>query len=70
MKLLDEDGAVILTLRDNGRGFKPDQVERTMGHGLRNMQDRTTAIGGRLAFNSSGGTGTEVQVRLPKPAGG
>ncbi len=70
VKLLDEDGAVVLTLRDNGRGFKPDQVERTVGHGLLNMQDRTTAIGGRLILNSSGGTGTEVQVRLPKRAGG
>jgi signal transduction histidine kinase len=57
---------VELVLRDNGRGFKPAQVERRVGHGLMNMRDRAEAIGGELTINSPENQGTEIRVRAPK----
>jgi signal transduction histidine kinase len=64
--LQEQNGQVMLTLRDDGRGFDPAQVERRMGHGLNNMQDRAQAAGGQLVIESPPGRGTEVRVCMPK----
>jgi signal transduction histidine kinase len=60
---------VQLSLRDNGRGFDAGQVERRVGHGLMNMQDRVMALSGELTIHSPAGQGTEVRVTLPKRNG-
>ncbi len=68
--LLREEGeAVLLTLRDNGRGFDPAEVEQRLGHGLLNMRDRAAAIGAELNIAHRNGGGTEVRVRVPTRAG-
>lgn len=60
------DGAVQLTLCDNGQGLKPNQTERRMGHGLRNMQDRSRAVGATLNLGPGpNGQGTEIRVSVP-----
>ena len=68
VRLLDQGADVMLSLRDNGRGFQPDQVEHRVGHGLMNMQDRAAALGGQLVIESPLGQGTDVQVTVPKRA--
>jgi signal transduction histidine kinase len=60
------DRHVELMLRDNGRGFNPEQVEHRVGHGLTNMRDRAEAIGGELTIGSPDNQGTEVRVRAPR----
>jgi two-component system, NarL family, sensor histidine kinase DevS len=62
---------VTLSLRDNGRGFNLAQAERRVGHGLMNMRDRATALGGELVIEQPDSGGTEVRVSLPgsRPAG-
>ena len=59
-----------LMLRDNGRGFTPDDPARiasgfgdrlTPGNGLANMRQRLAKIGGRCEIRSAPGHGTEVE---------
>jgi signal transduction histidine kinase len=56
-----DDGALGITVRDDGAGFAPI-VRR--GRGLDNMQRRAHELGGRLRVRSDGG-GTTVELRLP-----
>lgn len=47
-----------LTIRDDGRGFEPN--EKTGGNGLANMAARARQSGGRLAIMSRPGQGTTI----------
>lgn len=58
----DHDG-VVLTVRDNGRGFEPGKVRR--GHGLANMEARALQNGGRFSIHSAPGEGAEIRVFFP-----
>jgi signal transduction histidine kinase len=60
----DADGVVRLTIRDNGRGFHPDQVDGR-GFGLRGMAERAESLGGTLTVTSKPQGGTEVAARIP-----
>ncbi len=65
VSLTHAGGSVQLALRDNGRGFNPHEVQRRVGHGLVNIQDRAQALGGQAAIESPEGRGTEVRVLIP-----
>jgi signal transduction histidine kinase len=58
-----------IVISDNGRGFSlaPDDA---LADGLRNMRQRMTDIGGRLAIDSEPGAGTSVTLNFPLPSGG
>jgi signal transduction histidine kinase/ligand-binding sensor domain-containing protein len=60
-----QDDAVLLTIRDDGRGFRPDSVGPTnAGHwGLANMRERAAHIGASFSLVSEPGRGTSVEVR-------
>jgi signal transduction histidine kinase len=45
-----------LSISDTGRGFDP----ATIGHGLTNMKDRLSAIGGQLVIDTAPGRGTRI----------
>lgn len=64
VRLVDEGASVLLSIRDNGKGFNPDEVQRRVGHGLMNMRDRAAAAGGELLLESPAGGGVDVRVRL------
>lgn len=55
--------SVDLEIRDNGRGFDPQNLGA--GVGLRGMQDRATALGGTLTLDTAPGKGAHVRVSLP-----
>jgi two-component system, NarL family, sensor kinase len=60
--------AVTLTIRDDGAGFSPSEVEaaRTEGHlGLRLITDLAADAGAVLTLTSAPGKGTTVQVEVP-----
>ncbi len=59
-----EDGMLHLEIRDDGIGGADPN-----GHGLVGMDDRLTALGGRLEVDSPAGGGTRVAARLPLHAG-
>ena len=56
--LRHEGSGLAFEVRDDGRGFG-DQVRA--GAGLINMDDRVSAVGGRLRVTSAPGSGTTVQ---------
>jgi PAS domain S-box-containing protein len=57
-----DPGAVELSIRDDGRGFDPEQTPA--GHyGLSMMRERATAIGATLTITSRPGHGTEIVIR-------
>ena len=55
---------VLMQVIDNGRGFNPEIKQRMLGHGLSNIEERATAIGGAWHIASGSGQGTTVTVRL------
>ena len=60
----DEHGGV-LEIDDDGRGFDPAAATGT-GQGLRNLQERATALGGHTEIDSTPGEGTRVRVTIPR----
>jgi two-component system, NarL family, sensor histidine kinase UhpB len=61
--LLQKANVLRLEIRDNGRGFSIDQVEK--GNGLRNMKDRAGTIRGNLIMESEPTRGTAILLELP-----
>jgi signal transduction histidine kinase len=57
-----EPERLLLSIQDDGRGFNPQQ-ERGMG--LIGMEERVSALGGRLIVESASGEGTLLRVALP-----
>jgi PAS domain S-box-containing protein len=68
--LQDRDGGVLLTIRDDGRGFNVEDVPLNRpGHlGLQAIRERAEMAHGRLAIQSVPGGGTTVEVWIPRPA--
>jgi signal transduction histidine kinase len=57
------DGALRLTVRDNGPG--PSTGARTVGHGLLGMRERAAAVGGDLRTGTGVAGGFVVSATLP-----
>jgi signal transduction histidine kinase len=56
--------AIILEIRDNGRGF--DSASSFPGHlGLLSMRERLKNLGGVLSIESTPGQGTTIRARVP-----
>lgn len=66
-----DDGVLVVSIRDDGQGFDPARVQPGAWprFGLQTMRERAEAVGGTFAVRSAGGSGTEVEVRLPLPHG-
>jgi PAS domain S-box-containing protein len=62
IRLLRDDRNLILMIEDDGTGVKS---ENPAGMGIRNMQDRSKAIGSSLTIDSTPGTGTTVRCAVP-----
>jgi signal transduction histidine kinase/ligand-binding sensor domain-containing protein len=60
---------VALEVRDDGRGFAPEEAPHSPSdhYGLTGMRERAAAIGGTLEVTSEPGTGTTVRLRAPAP---
>ena len=66
VRLSWEPGALLLSVKDDGRGFVPNSSPA--GHyGLRNMQERAGRFGGALVIDSAPGQGTTISLSLPIP---
>jgi two-component system, NarL family, sensor kinase len=59
---------VVLSVKDDGRGFEVDRLltrEGSGGFGLTGMIERTRLLGGRLQVESEPGEGTRIRVTVP-----
>jgi signal transduction histidine kinase len=61
------DGRLVLSIRDDGIGFDPDQLPRIgrQHFGLLVMRERIESLGGRLAITSAPGSGATVTATIP-----
>ena len=68
IELVESEGELALTVRDNGSGF-PDRSLRQEGrYGLLGMRERALALGGRLDIDTPPGGGGRITVHLPLAA--
>jgi signal transduction histidine kinase len=65
----DDDTDVVITVRDDGRGFVYDEEQlRAAGkYGLlRSIRGRVTELGGTTRIDTEPGRGTELELRVPR----
>lgn len=60
-----QDHALILQVRDNGKGISKEQIENVKTFGLAGMRERALVFGGDVVIEGSPGEGTVVTVRIP-----
>lgn len=67
VKFEAENGRVFVSIRDDGHGFSPNNLETVYGQhfGLQFMQERAVQLGGTLKIQSTPGKGTEVVLEMP-----
>ena len=59
-----EDGArLVMTIRDDGRGFDPRQPRNGMG--LASMRSRAIELGARLSIDTADGSGCSLRLSVP-----
>lgn len=65
LSLKEQDGRLVLVIRDNGKGF--DTNREFPGHlGMKSMPERAAQIGGEFHIQSQPGVGTVVTVTITK----
>jgi signal transduction histidine kinase len=73
LRLAHEGARLRLVIEDDGRGFAAGTVvaaagaRGSCGHGLENLANRLSAIGGRCAISSEPGSGTRVELTVGLP---
>lgn len=69
MRLVQSNGLILGTIRDNGRGFDPMTEgfdrDRTQPFGLLGMRERIEICGGTIDVQSKPGDGTTIQIEIP-----
>jgi signal transduction histidine kinase len=63
VRLVRDDTAVELSVRDDGVGFEPRANHR--GLGLQGMRERAALLGGAVQLESAPGKGTLITARFP-----
>ncbi len=70
IRIIRDDAALILEVRDQGRGMPPERLSeiqsRGSGVGIRGMRERTLQLSGRMSIESDG-SGTRIHVVIPTP---
>jgi two-component system, NarL family, sensor histidine kinase UhpB len=62
IEVSERERQISMQIKDNGIGFKRDQVRS--GNGLKNMEERARQIGGSLTISSEEGKGTTIGLRI------
>jgi signal transduction histidine kinase len=56
---------VILSIEDDGLGFKLEEQDQAVGHGLPNMRARAEECNGIFTIQTAPGAGTQLRLQLP-----
>ena len=63
VRLWEESGGLLFSVKDDGPGFDVERAQR--GHGFVNMSDRLGAIGGTVRWDSEPGHGALIRGSIP-----
>ena len=66
-RLEREANQLIFLVRDNGRGFDPEEAKARKSLGLVGMQERALLLNGELKVEGVPGAGTTMTLRIPLP---
>lgn len=66
VSLMERDGEVVLSVKDNGRGISMTEVSDPAAFGLIGMRERVHFMGGRFSIEGAFGMGTAVVISIPK----
>jgi PAS domain S-box-containing protein len=64
-RLYTEDGRLVLTIMDNGKGFDPAAAKKKKTLGLLGMKERTLMMKGAYEIDSQPGKGTTLRFSVP-----
>jgi signal transduction histidine kinase len=65
VKVLHEDGQLVMTIQDNGKGIQKDKIEDSNSIGLIGIRERARSWNGEVQFLGTDEKGTNVEVRIP-----
>ncbi len=65
VQVIDKGDEIYLLLKDDGRGFNMEEIQKKSGFGIRNMKERATLLNGNLEIHTSPGMGTVIEVNIP-----
>jgi ligand-binding sensor domain-containing protein/signal transduction histidine kinase len=65
-----DSGLLRLDVKDNGKGFAPNEGAPHGHYGLQGMRERAAMIGAKLRIESSSGNGTLIETSLPLTSAG
>ncbi len=65
VNVLRLENFIVLSIADNGKGFKFEATHKYVGNGIYNMRERVNMLNGTFEVNSEENNGTEVIVKIP-----
>lgn len=65
LKLDRTDGELLLTIRDDGRGIRAEDMEKKESLGLVGMRERVWAMDGEITISIDAEAGTRIDIVLP-----
>ncbi|MFL5746805.1 MAG: PAS domain S-box protein [Niastella sp.] len=63
--LSQEENRIVLEIRDDGKGFNPNEMAHKKTLGLKGMQERALMIDGDFQIESTPGKGTYILISIP-----
>ncbi|MFD2943473.1 sensor histidine kinase [Flavobacterium notoginsengisoli] len=67
INLAEKNDELILTIHDDGIGFKTQQLKDAEGFGLNRIRARIKKYKGRLTITSKENKGTKIKIQIPLP---
>lgn len=65
VRLEHEEGALMVRVRDNGKGYDVEAAARRKSHGVLGIMERAHTLGGRASLARQQGGGTLVEISVP-----
>jgi PAS domain S-box-containing protein len=65
MNLFRLNGDLLITIRDDGRGIRPEDMEKAESLGLIGMRERVWAMNGEITISADEPLGTRIDIILP-----
>lgn len=65
IQLIEDDGEIICTVEDNGKGISEESIKNSVGIGMGSLKTRVNAMSGTLDVSGQSGKGTVLTVVIP-----